>query len=98
MADITSNPWVVTAADVAAGPLTLWPVSMKAIIYQVEFEQYNNATDNATIKQANGKDFAFLKGAADLQTVRTGMVGHADGILIPQNGITTTGTVRIYHK
>lgn len=96
--DITSNPWVITAADVAAGPVTLWPVSMKALILQIEFEQYLNATDTATIKQANGKDFAFLHAAADLQTVRTGNIGHADGILIPQNGITTSGTVRIYHK
>jgi len=96
--DITSNPWVVTAADVAAGPVTLWPVSGKCIIFQVEFEQYNNATDSATVKQANGKDFVYLHAAADLQTVRSGMVGHADGITIPQNGITTTGTVRIYHK
>lgn len=94
--DITSNPWVITAADVAAGPIILW--TGKAIIYQVEFEQYTNTTDNATILQANGKDFAYLKGAADLQTVRTGMVGHADGIKIPQNGITVTGTLRIYHK
>lgn len=96
--DITSNPWVVTAADVAAGPITLWPVGAKAHIFQVEFEQYLNATDSATIKQANGKDFAYLHAAADLTTVRTGNVGWADGILIPQAGITTSGTVRIYRK
>lgn len=94
--DVTSNPWVITAADVAAGPVTVW--QYKCLIYQIEFEQYNNTTDTATIKQFNGKDFAYLHAAQDLQTVRTGMIGHADGIVIPQNGITTTGTLRIYHK
>lgn len=96
--DITSNPWVVTAADVAAGPVTLWPLTGKAIIYQVEFEQYSNVTDTATINQANGKSFAFLQGAGDKQTVRTGMVGITDGLVIPITGITATGTVRIYHR
>lgn len=94
--DITSNPWVITAADVAAGPVTVW--TGKAIIYQIEFEQYTNVTDNVTINQGNGKSFAYLKGAQDLQTVRTGFVGHADGIVIPITGITVTGTCRIYHK
>lgn len=96
--DITSNPWVVTAADVAVGPVTLWPVTGKAHILQIEFEQYLNATDSALIKQANGKDLAYLHAAADLQTVRTGNIGWTDGILIPQAGITASGTVRIYHR
>jgi hypothetical protein len=96
--DQTSNPWVVTAADVAAGPVTVWPLTGKVHIYQIEFEQYTNASDTATVNQANGKSFAFLHGAGDLQTVRTGNVGWADGIVVPQAGITATGTVRIYHK
>jgi hypothetical protein len=94
--DVTSNPWVITAADVAAGPVTVW--QYKCFILQIEFEQYTNATDTATINQGNGKSFAFLRGAADFQTVRTGFVGHADGIVIPVTGITATGTLRIYHK
>lgn len=94
--DNTSNPWVITAADVAAGPVTVWVG--KALIYQIEFEQYTNATDNATINQGNGKSFAYLRGAADFQTVRTGNVGHTDGVVIPVTGITATGTLRIYHK
>jgi hypothetical protein len=94
--DITSNPWVITAADVVAGPVIVW--QYKCIIEQIEFEQYTNATDTAQINQFNGKDFAFLHGAADLQTVRTGRVAHADGIVIPQAGITATGKLKIYHK
>lgn len=94
--DITSNPWVITAADVAAGPVTVW--QYKAIILQIEFEGYTNAGDTATVNQFNGKSFAFLHGAADLVTVRTGFIGHADGIVIPITGITATGTLRIYHK
>jgi hypothetical protein len=93
--DVTSNPWVITAADVAAGPVIVF--AYKCLIDNVEFQQYTNTTDSATINQANGKSFAYLKGAADLETVRTGQSRHADGIVIPINGITLTGTVRIYH-
>ena len=40
-----------------------------------------------------------LKGAADLQTVRTGVLpGPFNGIVIPVTGITLTGTVRIFHR
>lgn len=94
--DITSNPWVITAADVAAGPVTVWPYV--CIIENIQFEQYTNATDTATINQFNGKSLAFLRGAADFETVKTNRLGIANGIVIPQNGITATGTVRIYHK
>lgn len=94
--DITSNPWVIAAADVAAGPVTV--CANKCLIDNIEFEQYTNTTDNAQINQANGKDFAYLKGAADLSTVRTGQARHADGIVIPQNGIAVTGKVKIYHR
>ena len=94
--DITSNPWVITAADVASGPVTVW--QYKCFIYQIEFEQYTNTTDSAQINQYNGKDFAYLHAAGDLQTVRTGQIGHADGIVIPVTGITATGKLKIYHK
>lgn len=95
MADVTSNPWVITAADVAAGPVVVF--AYKCLIDNIEFQGYSNTTDTATINQGNGKSFAFLHGAGDLQSVRTGQARHADGITIPQGGITTTGTVRIYH-
>lgn len=94
--DITSNPWVVTAADVASAPVVVWPYT--CIIENIQFEQYTNATDSATIQQANGKDFAYLHAASDSETVKTNKLGIAMGIKIPQAGITTTGTVRIYHK
>lgn len=96
--DITSNPWVINAADVAAGSIVVWPVSAKIVRIQIEFTQYTNTTDTATIFQANGKELAFLRGAADLETVRTGVLpGPFDGILIQANGITATGKVRIFH-
>lgn len=96
--DISSNPWVITAADVAAGPVTVWALGQMIKGIEVEFTQYINTTDNAVVNQANGKLLAFLKGAGDLQTVRTGRLpGPFNGIVIPVNGITATGTVRIYH-
>lgn len=94
--DITSNPWVITAADVVAGPVVVWPTV--CIIENIQFEQYNNTTDFAIINQNNGKSLAYLKGASDLETVRTNKLGISNGISIPQNGISVTGTVRIYHK
>jgi len=94
--DITSNPWVISAADVAAGPVIVWP--FVCIIENIQFEQYNNTTDTALINQNNGKSLAFLRGASDLETVKTNRIGISNGVSIPQNGISATGTVRIYHK
>lgn len=96
MADLTSNPWVITAADVASAALLVWPYV--CFIENIQFEQYSNTTDNATINQNNGKTYAYLHGASDLETVRTNKMGVAYGIVIPVNGITATGTLRIYHK
>lgn len=93
--DITSNPLIINAADVAAGPVTVW--TSKIIILNVEFTGYSVNTDNATLNQFNGKLFTYLSAASDLETVRTGMVGHADGLVVPIHGITN-GTLRIYHK
>lgn len=96
--DISSNPWIINAADVAAGLVTVWPLGMHYKYIQIEFTGYVNATDTATINQANGKLLAFLRGAADLETIRTGILpGYFDGCVIPINGITATGTVRIFH-
>lgn len=93
--DNTSNPWTVAAADVVAGPVILWVGQVH--VFQVEFQAYTGDTDTCVINQANGKIFWFGNGAADLQTVRSGGIGWANGITIPQNGITN-GFVRIYHK
>lgn len=96
--DITSNPWVITAADVAAGPVTVWALGQIIKGVEIEFTQYTNTTDTALVNQANGKLLAFLHGAGDLQTVRTGKLpGPFNGVVIPTGGITTTGTVRIFH-
>jgi hypothetical protein len=93
--DVTSNPIIVNAADVAAGPVVVWVG--KLLILNVEFTQYTVNTDNATLNQSNGKLFTYLSAAADLETVRTGAVGHSDGLAVPIHGITN-GTLRIYHK
>jgi hypothetical protein len=96
--DISSNPWIINQADTVAGPLIVWPLAMMLKYVQIEFTGYLNATDNATINQANGKQIAYLRGAADLETVRTGILpGYFNGIVIPQNGIAVTGTIRIFH-
>lgn len=69
-----------------------------APILQVEFCGYTLDTDTATVDRYNTKDFAILNGAADLQTVRSGVVGWTvDGLLIPNNGIPH-GELKIYHR
>lgn len=94
-ADNSSNPWTVSAADVAAGPVVLW--AGQAHILQVEFQAYTSDTDECTVNQTNGKILWYTNGAADLQTLRSGGIGWTNGVVIPQNGITN-GSVRIYHK
>ncbi len=92
--DNTSNPWTIDAADVVASDLEVWVG--EAHIYQVEFQDYTSDADTCTVNQNNGKIFWFGNGAADLQTVRSGNAGFANGITIPMGGITN-GSVRIYH-
>jgi len=66
-------------------------------LFQVEFADYIADTDTAIVTRYNTKNFAFLNGASDLETVRTGNTGWTvDGLLVPNNGITN-GTVKIYH-
>lgn len=93
--DITSNPWVVTAADVAAAAVTVW--KGKALITNIIFMQYLTDADIATINQTNGKLFAYLTGDSDFDIQRTGDVRHADGIVVPHGGITN-GMILIYHR
>jgi hypothetical protein len=96
MSDFTGNPLVVDAADVAAGPLTVWKGALH--VYQVEFQQYTADTDVCVLTRLNGKPFWSGNGASDLSTVRSGNVGWSvDGLVVPQNGITN-GSMRIYIK
>jgi hypothetical protein len=73
----------------------VWPY--RAHIQQIIFTGYATATDLAVINQNNGKAFAKLTAASDLEDVRTNNVQWASGIVIPQAGITN-GTVYIYIK
>jgi hypothetical protein len=93
--DVSSNPLIINAADVAAAAITVWLGKLHVI--NIEFTNYTVSTDNATVNQANGKLFAYLSAASDLETVKTNNIGWADGLIIPIHGITN-GTVRIYKK
>jgi hypothetical protein len=75
--------------------LVVWRGAAK--IWQVEFADYVADTDTAAVARYNTINFAFLNGASDLETVRTGNPGWTvDGILVPNNGITN-GSLKIYH-
>ena len=75
--------------------LVVWKGDAK--VWQVEFANYVADNDTAEVDRYNTVNFAFLNGASDLETVRTGNPGHSvDGLLVPKNGITN-GSVKIYH-
>lgn len=93
--DNTSNPITIDAADVAASDVLAW--KGRITVLQVELQDYAADTDIATVNQFNGKICAFLNGAADLETVRTGFIGSMDGLVVPMGGITN-GSLRIYHR
>ncbi len=91
--DITTNPIIIDAADVVVGPLTVWESNLH--VRNIEFSEYNSINDFAEVFQANGKFFAYLTAASDLETVKTNNVEWARGIVIPQGGITN-GRLAIY--
>ena len=114
--DVTGNPWIVTAADVAGlaaisglgnSPgdiiniggifyLVVWKGA--AHIVQIVFEQYTSDADTAQVFRYNGRQFASLNGAVDLESVRvSNMAWTNDGIIVPSGGITT-GQISIYHR
>ena len=93
--DNTSNPITVDAADVAASAVEAW--KGRITVLQVELVDYVADTDTALVNQSNGKFLAFLNGASDLETVRTGVIGSMDGITVPLGGITN-GKLCFYHR
>lgn len=94
--DITGNPIIVTAADVAAAAVTVWKGAIHVL--QVVFEEYIADTDTAVVNRLNGKQFVSLNGSSDLQSVRVGNLGWTvDGLVVPIGGITN-GKVSIYIK
>jgi hypothetical protein len=91
--DITSNPLVVLASDVVSGPVTVWTGNVH--VRNIEFVQYSTTTDFATVNQTNGKEFAYLAAASDLESVKTNNVEWSRGLVVPQGGITN-GKLLIY--
>lgn len=91
--DVTSNPMIVTAADVAAGAVTLCTYNVH--VRNIIFSQYTSINDFAQVNQANGKFFSYLSAASDLESVKDNNVEWARGLVIPIHGITN-GQVAIY--
>ena len=96
--DITSNPLVVTAVDVAAGPVVVWIGCVH--ILELSFSEYAAATDSATLLDNNNKVvwFGHAPITGDLETLRSGHLGNSNnGLKVAQGGITS-GKLRIYKK
>lgn len=98
-----SNPWLIDT------PSAL-PEAPNGLVFdnriehaQMEFIMYTAATDACEIQDRNGKLVAFLQGAADLRTVRTGRIGWVEGLRVPvtmSNGLpnVASGKILIYYE
>jgi len=93
--DITTNPWTIAAADVAAAQI-IWRGNVH--ILNIEMQGYAADTDVCTVLNLAGKVIWQGNGASDLETVRSGHIGNIiDGVKFGAGGITA-GFVRIYIK
>lgn len=93
--DITGNPLIILAADVATVPVIVWTGDIH--IWEISFSEYVAQGNSCLLQRLNGKELWYGSGAADLETVRSGHVGTVQGIRVPVLGITS-GEVRIYFK
>jgi hypothetical protein len=93
--DITGNPLVIDAADVAAVAVIVWTGNIH--IYDIEFMGYTADADTCVLTRGNGKPLWQENGASDLKTLRSGHIGTVNGVKIAIGGITS-GSVKIYFK
>lgn len=72
-----SNPWIIdtTSASVIYSP------PFHGV--QFEFIEYTQDTDDVEIWDRNGNIIAYLNGASDLRTVRSGKISWVEGIKVP---------------
>jgi len=94
--DITGNPLLVTATDVASVAVVVWTGDIH--IWEISFGEYATAAATCSIRNLNGKEIWFGQGASDLETVRSGHVGTVNGGLKVLVAGITNGTVRIFFK
>jgi hypothetical protein len=94
--DITGNPLIILAADVATVAVIVWTGDIH--IWEISFGGYTAQASSCLIENLNGKQIWYTSGEADIATIRSGHVGTVNGgIKIPAVGITS-GTVRIFFK
>lgn len=94
--DITGNPLVITATDVASVAVIIWTGCVH--IWEVAFSEYATQAASCSLRNLNGKEIWFGQGAADLETVRSGHLGTINGGLKVLAVGITNGTMRIYMK
>lgn len=94
--DITGNPLLINAADVAGVAVVVWVGNVH--IWEISFGDYLTQAAFCIIENLNGKQIWYTSGEADVATIRSGHVGTINGgIKIPAGGISA-GTVRIFIK
>jgi hypothetical protein len=96
MSQLANNPKKISAADVAAAPLTVFNGWCK--ISHFEFSDYTaGTTDSATLNDLLGNTVWDPTGATDKEEVRSGRVGDIYGLVVPTAGIST-GNVLVYFE
>lgn len=74
---LATNPWLIDTPSASA--------LYTHLLHNCQFEYigYSSASSFVEVQDQNEHVIARLKGAADLQTVRSGKVGWVEGMLVP---------------
>ena len=79
--DVSSRQWRLdTPVPFGSANALIWPGNV--LVLQAEFMNYAAATDNAIIKDRNGKTVWSPTAAADKSPVRLGRIGWVEGIVL----------------
>jgi hypothetical protein len=89
--DISARPWKI---DTANANVIIWPSWMD--IEHIEFSGYSTQGSVAQLVDRNGRIVWTATGTSDLQQVRSGKVGHVNGLICTacENG----GVILVYVK
>ena len=88
--DISTNPFVILAADVSSNKI--WPTTLK--IEHIEWVGYTSDADTALVKNGAGKTVWAGNGAADLSPILSYDIGFCHGGLIVDS--IDSGELHIY--
>lgn len=102
MAQLSSNPWILTPQDRAPSPvIAFWKHPIQHA--QFEYIDYTDPSHTVEVWDENLQIVWRAKGRSDLATVRSGRVGWTEGLALPltdkdnQNNMPT-GKLLVYFE